>query len=61
MVAKEVVPVQVEIREPRARLQCGPTFRCKVVPNTVVVELNLRNVAVLGNSKGQVVLSRGES
>ena len=45
VVAQEVIPVQAQVREPRAHLQCGPAFRCKVVPHTVVVELNLRQVA----------------
>ena len=48
---------QLQEREPRPCLHCGPV-RCKVVPHSVVVELNLRNVAVLCDAKGHVV---GES
>jgi hypothetical protein len=55
VVAQNVTPVQEQVREPRYRLQCGPAFRCKVVPHTVIVELNLRKVAVLGDAKGHVV------
>ena len=44
--------VQLQEREPRSCLQCGPT-RCKVVPHIVVVELNLRHVADCLAAHGQ--------
>ena len=54
VVAQAGITVQLQVREPRPCLHCGPV-RCKVVPHSVVVELNLRNVAVLANAKGEVV------
>ena len=57
VVAQAVGMTQQQQREPRPCVQRRPV-RCKVVPHSVVVELNLRNVAVLANAKGNVV---GES
>ena len=45
---------QNQIREPRPCLQSDPVW-CQVVPHTVLVELNLRHVAVLDDAKGKVV------
>ena len=59
-VGHAVTLVQLQIKEPWPCLQCNPFFRRKVVPNTVLVELNLRNVAGCVTAQSKVKWSSGD-